>query len=96
MKFEWDSDKDYKNQKKHGVSFSTAKKVFQDEYVVIIPDEKHSTEEDRYIAYGIVKKILFVSYTVRHENTIRIISARKATESEVSFYYDYNGLPRPE
>jgi hypothetical protein len=94
VKFDWDSNKDRANQKKHGVAFSTAKKVFQDSHVIIVPDEKHSLEEDRYIAYGMVKKILFVSYTLRYSDTIRIISARKATESEVNFYYDYNGMPR--
>lgn len=29
MKFDWDSNKDRANQKKHGVAFSTAKKSFK-------------------------------------------------------------------
>ena len=92
MKFEWDKKKDSDNQRKHGIAFFTAKKVFQDNNVVIIPDEEHSVEEQRYVAIGMIDRIVFVSHTIRHGDTIRIISARLATESEVNFYYDYNGL----
>ena len=52
-------------------------------------DFEHSIEEDRYIAIGKVADILFVVFTERKE-TIRIISARLATEAERRLYYDQN------
>ena len=50
-------------------------------------DIEHSIEEDRFIAIGLVDKVLFVVFTERKEN-IRLISARTATESERKVYYD--------
>ena len=92
MKFEWDANKDKANQLKHRISFSTAKLVFQDEFLLDLPDEAHSVLEERRIVIGKVRDILFVCYTMRHEDTIRIISARKATKREEELYYDGNGI----
>lgn len=50
-------------------------------------DFEHSIDEDRYIANGKVKEILFVVYTER-KDSIRIISARLAGSEERSLYYD--------
>lgn len=87
MTFEWDEDKNRKNQRKHGISFETAAYVFQDENYIEMYDFEHSIEEDRYIAIGRVGDVLFVVFTERKEN-IRLISARIATESERRLYYD--------
>ena len=96
MNFEWDSDKDRVNQRKHKISFSTAKNVFKDKNIIELPDEEHSRDENRYIALGMIKKVVFVYYTIRHSDTIRIISARIATKGEEEFYYAYNGISRFE
>ena len=58
MKFEWDKNKDIANQRKHGIAFSTAKKVFFDERRIVIPDNLHSLEETRHITIGRAKKNL--------------------------------------
>ncbi len=87
MKFEWDDEKNSINKKKHGISFETASKVFTDPYYIEVYDSEHSVEEDRYIAIGAVEDVLFVVFTERRE-TIRLISARLATEKERRFYYD--------
>jgi len=50
-------------------------------------DFEHSLEEDRYIAIGMVGDVLFVVFTERRE-TVRIISARLATNIERKLYYD--------
>ena len=50
-------------------------------------DFEHSTDEDRYIAIGMVGDVLFVVFTERSER-IRIISARLATEAERRLYFD--------
>ena len=87
MKFEWDEEKNILNQKKHGISFEAAAYVFSDENYIEMYDFEHSIEEDRFIAIGLVDKVLFVVFTERKEN-IRLISARTATESERRVYYD--------
>ncbi len=87
MKFEWDHRKAAKNERKHKVSFTEAVSVFQDTLSVTYPDMDHSEEEDRFLIIGaaITGSVVVVSHTFRNE-TIRIISARKATTKERSFY----------
>ncbi len=89
IRFEWDRAKDLANQKKHGVSFAEAKSVFFDENALQFYDEMHSGEEDRFIMLGMSNqcRMLVVCHCERDEgNSIRIISARKATRKESSFY----------
>ena len=92
--FEWDENKNKINQKKHHVGFQLASKVFYDDNLIEFKDYEHSQSEDRYIAIGMVKKILFVSYTVRYGDTIRIISARRATKDEEALYYANQNIDR--
>ena len=85
--FEWDSNKDAANFQKHGIHFLTAAKVFLDPHLIIREDEGHSREL-RFDAIGKAGKVLFVVYTVREGNTVRLISARKANAQEKA-YYEY-------
>jgi len=89
LKFEWDRRKDSANRKKHGVSFSEAKTAFFDENARVIADPDHSDEEYRFILLGLSSqlRLLVVCHCYREdEDTIRIISARKATHSEQRAY----------
>ena len=86
MKFEWDENKNLKNIEKHGVPFTYASLVFDDEHRVEKYDVQHSQDEDRYNVIGMVNEILFVVVTYRKADTIRIISARKANKKERSEY----------
>ena len=88
--FEWDEDKNKLNQKRHGLAFEDAKFVFNDPHKVILPDLYHSLKEERWLAIGLVSRVLFVVFTERSGNTIRIISARTATKSEERLYNDQN------
>lgn len=75
MEFEWDEEKDKRNQKKHGVSFSEAVNVFYDPKMFTMKDQKHSKKEDRYFCFGIVNdEVLTVRFTRRNKK-IRIIGA---------------------
>lgn len=47
----------------------------------------NSVEEDRYIVIGKGGDVLFIVFTERKE-TIRLISARFATNAERELYYD--------
>ena len=91
MNFEWDSAKDLINQKKHGVSFAEAKKLFEanKDYLEIF-DSNHSEVEDRFIAIGEIERgIAVVVFTERDEDLIRIIGARFATRRERETYNDF-------
>ncbi len=88
--FEWDSDKEKINIKKHGMDFRTAVRVFGDEGRIELYDQKHSTEEDRYLTIGIIDNkaiVATVCYTERTDK-LRIISAREATKEERRLYND--------
>ena len=87
MNYEWDPSKASNNLRKHGVSFADAVAVFADERALTIPDE-HPAEE-RFITLGVdaFDRMLVVVYTYRGE-TIRIISARKATARERKQYME--------
>ena len=89
IKFEWNPSKAASNLKKHGVSFEEAQSVFYDEFAVQFYDESHSSEEDRFLMLGMSSgaHLLLVCHCERDSgNIIRIISARKATKQESSYY----------
>lgn len=91
IKFEWDKTKNILNIKKHGVDFNEAATVFLDNEALLIEDEKHSGEEDRFVLLGFSQKanLLIVCHCYRaNEEVIRIISARKATKNETKQYFD--------
>jgi putative toxin-antitoxin system, toxin component len=88
LRFEWDEKKNEINIKKHGVSFEEASTTFYDDLAIIIPDEKHSEEEERFTLIGKSEKnrILYVSHCEKVGGIIRLISARKAMTREVKEY----------
>ncbi len=87
MRFEWDEAKARINKAKHRVSFETAVRVFDDPYH-LSRLERHEAGEERWQTLGLVEGVvvLLVVHTYRSgeegEETIRIISARKATRKE--------------
>lgn len=85
--FEWDPEKARENEQKHGVSFSDASEVFDDDHSSSVPDPDHSADEDRYLMFGVSKQgqHLVVSYTERGAR-IRLISARPMTSRERRAY----------
>ena len=87
MRFEWDGRKASLNERKHGVSFDLASLVFGDLNRTEEIDDVISYDEERLITTGAAAgKLLTVTYTLRAE-TIRIISARKATKHEQQNYH---------
>ena len=87
MNYEWDNKKNEGNIDKHGISFQYAKKVFEDEFR-LESDLYYENGEYRYNVIGKVRKVLLVVCTDRSDDTIRIVSARKATKREEALYYD--------
>ena len=87
--FEWDEDKNKKNIQKHGISFEEAQVIWTDQNSIEFLDPDNSIEEDRFIRVGlnIPRGILFVVFCERNDgNSIRIISARKASLDERKYY----------
>jgi len=87
--FDWDDRKARANLSKHGISFEEAATVFYDENALEFYDDEHSDWEDRFLLLGVSShlRILMVCHCHREESSvIRIISARKATKRERSFY----------
>lgn len=89
IEFDWDPAKAKRNQKNHGVSFDEAKSVFYDDFARQFYDEAHSEQEDRFLLLGVsnMSRILLICHCeLGDKNTIRIISARKATAKERQLY----------
>lgn len=88
MKFSWDPRKADGNLRKHGVAFDEAITVFSDPLALIFDDREHSEDEHReiIIGYSALSRLLLVCFVERNEDTIRIISARRATKDEVKDY----------
>jgi uncharacterized DUF497 family protein len=60
MRFEWDQDKNLANQKKHGVSFELASRVFADPDCELREDRIDADGEMRWHAKGLVDAILIL------------------------------------
>jgi uncharacterized protein len=88
MKFEWDENKNQLNIRKHGISFYDAAYVFSDPFALSMPDDEHSETEERWLLLGknLNERLLLIVHTLRHDDIIRIISARKATVNEATTY----------
>ena len=87
--FEWDPAKATSNKRKHGVSFDEAQSVFFDEFAVQFFDEENSQTENRFLMPGFSDEacLLLICHCERDQgNVIRIISARKATKTEATYY----------
>jgi uncharacterized protein len=92
VEFAWDERKNRINKRRHGVSFETASAVFDDPYHLTRQD-REVDGEPRWQTIGIVHGIhvLLVAHTVdEDEDSIRILSARKATRRERTMYAQNN------
>jgi len=92
MQFEWDPVKNRSNKRKHGLSFEAASFVFQDPFLLSVPDDRYASEEERWQTLGAIQEsVIYVAHTVREDDhdkeIIRIISARAASPHESRRYY---------
>lgn len=87
LEFEWDEGNELKNWIRHKVTNKEAEEVFLDRSILVGSDEKHSTSEIRYLAYGraLGGKCLAVVFTKRGKK-LRIISARQMNKKERNKY----------
>ena len=87
MEIEWDAGKAAANFKKHGIRFEEAATSLLDPLALAQEDDT-SEGETRWVLVGMSTnaRLLTVVYTLRDENRIRLISARKATRKEAAYY----------
>lgn len=83
LRYEWDPEKARANERKHGVSFEEAVTVFLDPLArdYLDPDRSNDEEREMTLGWSSRGRLLFVAHTTRRD-TVRIISARRATARE--------------
>jgi len=86
MNFEWDEAKNRRNIRKHGFDFADAEEMFRGP-ILVRPDTREDYGEERWIGIGMIQsRIAFVAFAALREDTIRIISLRKADHEERKEY----------
>jgi uncharacterized DUF497 family protein len=86
MEIQFDPAKDATNQQKHGVALSEAGRLDWDALVDVI-DDRFDYGEERIIGYGEIDGRLYCCvYVEIDDETVRVISLRKANKREVARY----------
>jgi uncharacterized protein len=89
--FEFDPKKDEANRRQHGVSLDLARELDWNAMQVTL-DDASQPDEERWIGIAPKDDRLYVTvYTVRGEDTMRIISLRAATNTEIRRYEQQQG-----
>ena len=85
--FDWDKGNARKNEK-HGVSLAESEQVFFNAPLLMVEDSKHSNRERRLHALGKTddSRLLHITFTIRHGERIRVISARDMHRKERTVY----------
>ena len=92
FQFEWDEVEANASVGKHGVSFQVARTSFRDPLLLTVADLEHSKTEERWFSIGCARNgaVLSVVYVWSDADPamakIRLISARKATQTEIWYY----------
>lgn len=85
MIFEWDENKRLRNLDKHSIDFQDAELFFESN-PICFKDSRKDYGEERFVAFGTIEgRVIITAYTYR-EDTIRIISMRKANARERRLY----------
>jgi len=86
MNFTWDENKNQTNIHKHGIDFNDIYRVFNGPIVARV-DDREVYDEIRWKCTGYLGSIVvIVIYVEIEEETIRIISARKALKNERKWF----------
>ena len=89
MQFEWDEEKNQTNIRLHGIDFADVPAVFNGP-MLTDSDDRIEYGEDRWISIGMLATLtVVIVWTERDNDTIRLISARKANRYERQRYEAY-------
>jgi uncharacterized DUF497 family protein len=82
VRVEWDEAKNQINIAKHGFDFADAWEIFQAPMFTAL-DTRYDYGEDRWIGIGLLRRrVVVVVFTEPEDDTIRVISLRKAVKRE--------------
>lgn len=81
--FEW-GEGNLEHIKKHNVNYRECEEVFVNKPLLISEDKDHSKIEDRFEVLGLTnnRRLIFLVFTIRNNNKIRVISARDQNRIE--------------
>jgi uncharacterized protein len=82
--FEFDPRKSESNKHKHGIDFIEIQRLWDDPDLVKIPAK--TEDEERYLIIGMIEEKAWSAIITYRENKIRIISARRSRDTEVTIY----------
>lgn len=84
--FEWDPVKAVRNLREHRIAFEEAITVFDDNRAIVEVDPDPDEERFKIIGMAAVGRVLAVIYAERGKDSVRVISAWKATKHEIKAY----------
>ncbi|WP_199246186.1 BrnT family toxin [[Phormidium] sp. ETS-05] len=89
MQFEWDEAKRAENILKHRIDFADVPQMFDGPMLSEL-DQRTDYGEERWVGIGFLRNtVAVVVWTERHDNIIRIISARRANKYERQRFEKY-------
>ena len=90
MRFEWDANKNRINKRKHGISFESAMRVWNDPFHWSYFDRIENGERRMHcvgtVGAATILLVVYVELDSHGEEVIRIIGARRATRHEKHAY----------
>jgi len=87
MEFEWDEAKCLDNFRKHGIDFIDISVVFEGD-TLTVEDNRYDYGEQRFVTFGLLQGLVVAVVHSDRQDSIRIISARKATKYEQKIYFE--------
>jgi uncharacterized DUF497 family protein len=85
LRFQWDEAKREANIVKHGIDFVTATAIFDGRPVTHARSRR--TDEERFLTVGKLEERLITVVWTWREDSIRLISARRARDQESRRYH---------
>ena len=83
VNFVWNDEKARQNVLNHeGITFERAAEVFFDPFFRLVDASRNDEARDAVIGYDTLGRLLYVVNIAFEDDTIRLISARKATAQE--------------
>ena len=86
MEYEWDARKRKANIRKHGFDFRDGPLVFEGLTITVL-DDREDYGEERFVTLGLLNRTVVVIVHTERPDLIRVISMRKATENEESYFF---------
>jgi uncharacterized DUF497 family protein len=84
MEFEFDAGKSRSNQRKHGIDFIKAQKLWDDPDLIAVP--ARTTDEPRILIVGRIEEVHWSAIITYRGNRVRVISVRRSRREEVTLY----------